>query len=615
MKKSTVTLRLSALVMIVFAMLLLTGASVARSQDKVEYISPRPGARLVSPGTTLAIRPGGSLDEATVKGDLFKVVGTRSGLHPGSAVLADDHATVIFKPQQPFAPGENVNVSIDKGIRLTSGRELDHMAFAFTISPQEVTAQPTQARSLLDEVQPITPNVPTEIVPRNGPTYVTLPPDFPPITVTTSTTGTGDGYVFITPFSLSILTPYLIIADNSGQPVYYKPVPSFATDFKRQPNGLLTYWTGGQFYAMDNSYNVVDTYQAGNGYTADAHDLQLLPDGHALLMAYDNQPVDMSQIAPGGLPTATVTGLIVQELDTSKNVVFEWRSWDHFNITDTMVPLTTTVVDYVHGNAIELDTDGNLLLSSRHMSEITKINRQSGDIIWRLGGKNNQFTFVNDPAPHFDFQHDIRRLPNGDITLFDNRTNLTPLYSRAVEYHLDEGAKTATLVWQYRNTPDTFGLATGNVQRLSNGNTFIGWGFGLLATEVTPEGSKAFELALAPNFSYRAFRFPWHGYPNTQPTLVIQTTTLTTTLTFSWNGATDIASYRIYGGNEPRPTTLITTQAKTDFETQIVLPNTANGCLYFRVMPIDATGWETRYSNEVTACYGLQLNYLPMIAR
>src|SRR5690606_33427409 len=109
-------------------------------------------------------------------------------------------------------------------------------------------------------------------------------------------------------------------------------------------------------------------------------------------------------------------------------------------------------IDYAHGNAVELDSDGNILISSRHMNEITKIDRTTGEIIWRWGGKNNEFTFVNDTLA-FSFQHDIRRLPNGNVTLFDNGNHHKPPRSRAVEYELDEVNKTATVVWQYPEEP------------------------------------------------------------------------------------------------------------------------------------------------------------------
>src|SRR5260370_13960285 len=180
--------------------------------------------------------------------------------------------------------------------------------------------------------------------------YVTFPHDFPAYTVTVPASGTALGLLFPAPFSLGAGRSFNFIADDTGQPVYWQAMPPgiVAQDFKQQPNGSLTYFSSAdhQFHALDNSYSETTTYQAGNGYLADLHDLQLLPNGHALLMIYDPEPYDTSAL--GGYVTATVAGLVIQELDTNKNVVFQWTSWAHFLITDTTVPLNTPLVDYVH---------------------------------------------------------------------------------------------------------------------------------------------------------------------------------------------------------------------------------------------------------------------------
>jgi hypothetical protein len=339
----------------------------------------------------------------------------------------------------------------------------------------------------------------------------TLPADFPLVQVLVNDNPTA-GFLFMAPIYRS--TPrfaYLTIRDGSMDPVYYRREVGSLSDFSLQPNGLLTYFNTvtGCYYAMDNSYSIVDSFRCASGYPTDGHDLQVYKDGHAMLMSYNSRIVDMSRIVPGGNPAATVIGLVLQEQDENKNVVFEWSSWDHFSITDaTHEDLTAATIDYVHANAFDRDTDGNILLSSRHLDEITKINRQTGAIMWRLGGRNNQFTFINDTLG-FSHQHDIRRLDNGNITLFDNGNFHSPPFSRAVEYRLDETRMTAELMWQFRNTPDIYAFATGNVQRLPGGNTLISWGTENIITEVRPDGSKAQELALSPQFSnYRALRFP-----------------------------------------------------------------------------------------------------------
>jgi len=265
---------------------------------------------------------------------------------------------------------------------------------------------------------------------------------------------------------------------------------------------------------MDSTFTIVDSVRIKNGFIQDGHDMQILPNGHFLLLGWENITMDLSSYAifnnngTVGSANATVRCGIVQEQDANKNVVFEWRSWDHFEITDAVHEnLTASRVDYVHGNAIELDYDGNLLISSRHLSEITKINRSTGNIIWRLGGVNNQFTFLNDTIG-FSYQHHIRRISNGNVTLFDNGNFHSPAFSRAIEYQLDEVNKIATLVWQYRKTPDVLGYAMGSVQRLKTGNTFICWGStNPNFTEVTPSGTIALEMSLPFTiYSYRGYK-------------------------------------------------------------------------------------------------------------
>lgn len=477
-----------------------------------------------------------------------------------------------------------------------------------------------------------TPNAPAAA------SYVTVPADLPAISVTTPASGSAEGFIFLSSFYFDLRNqtpsqPYLLIVDNQGEPVFYRKMPAGnpLLDFKPQPDGTLTYadFQNNQIYVLDSSYRLVRTVEAKNGFRADNHEVLVLPDGNVLYMIYDARTMDMSQIAPGGQTAATVIGLVLQEQTPAGNIVFEWQSWDHIPITDTNQDLTQPVVDYIHGNSIDVDDDGHLLISSRHLDEVTKINRQSGEIIWRLGGKANQFTFLNDSRP-FIKQHDARRLANGNLLLFDNGDGqfgdepsaLPARYSRAVEYALDEVNMTATLVWEYRNTPDTFSFAMGNAQRLPNGNTLIGWGSAYpTLSEVTPDGNKAFELTLGPGpqaniplVSYRAFRFPWQGSPVEPPTLLMREEEGKTVLYYSWNGATDVAAYQIWGANELAGGDLIVTQAKTGFEERTAIEDeeAATYCLY-SVVPLDAANQEMQPSGWQMAerCVKERL-YLPL---
>lgn len=234
----------------------------------------------------------------------------------------------------------------------------------------------------------------------------------------------------------------------------------------------------------------------------------------------------MSQIVVGGNPNAIVTGLVIQEVDISGTVYFQWRSWDHFLITDATddINLLAANIDYVHGNAFEFDRDGNLLLSSRHLDEITKIDYETGDIIYRFGllSKNNEFIINNDPVG-FSHQHDIRVLQNGNITIYDNG-NLHPNpYSQALEYSIDEITMTANRVWYYQNNPNIYGLATGSYRRAADGKSLIGWGatWPLAATEIMPDQTKTFETYLPDGVvSYRVLKSSWNTNLFTAPSQI-----------------------------------------------------------------------------------------------
>ncbi|MEM8534299.1 MAG: arylsulfotransferase family protein, partial [Chloroflexota bacterium] len=510
---------------------------------------------------------------------------------------------------------------VDRGIKTTVGTTLQSVSFDFTVSSQ---AFPYTDEPTIDDFVPESQSVARketapalDTIRKEASDYVTVPDTFPAINVTTAADGTDDGYLFLSNWirNQAIKDSYLLILDNFGEPIYYEALAdgNRGLDLKRQPDGTLTYFDDviHAYHVMDSSYEIIDTIQAGNGYETDHHGIQILPNGHALFMIYHQRPADLSDI--GGRADAEVVDLIIQELDTSNNVIFEWNSADHIAYTDTFEDIDTAIVDYIHGNAVELDFDGNILISSRHLSEITKIDRQTGDVIWRLGGKQNEFTFENDEP--FHYQHDIRRLANGNITLFDNRFGEQPRYSRALEYAIDEEEKTVTKVWEYRHESDVYAAAMGSHQRLPNGNSLIGWGTAeTTLTEVTPAGDIAFELAFDPPYvSYRVFRFPWQGFPNTEPTLMTMTDDEGERLAYSWNGATEIDSYQVYGDAQPTSTTELETREKSGFETSTALDDVADDVCFFQVMPIDKEGEETRLSNMVyrgddTCATGLTLS-------
>ena len=430
---------------------------------------------------------------------------------------------------------------------------------------------------------------------------VSVPGDFPFVEVTVNE-DPAPGRIFLNNYGGP---PYMMILENSGAPYFYNKTEDRQRDFKVQPNGMLTYRhiPTGSFQGLDSTYTVVKTFKAGKGWHVDEHELQVLENGHFFLIALKDSTVDMSQIVVGGKKNATVHISALQEFDADGQLLLHWSAWKYFHPED-MVGFsyddqpTDNSFRFVHMNAVDVDEDGNIVLSSKRISEITKIDRNTGEIIWRLGGANNQFTFVSDPLNGFTTQHDIRALGNNHYTLFDNGNLHDPPVSRAVEYEIDTEKQTATMVWEFRE--GTFGFHMGNVQRLPGGHTVINWAVENLPklTEVREDGSKAYEMNFIDRYkSYRVFRFPWN-VPAIRPYLIVESHTDGIALIFNQFGDSRVDHYRIYAGKSPHPATLHSISNET-LAWLTDLDNDVN--YYFRVTSVDQDGLESEFSNEETA--------------
>ena len=222
-----------------------------------------------------------------------------------------------------------------------------------------------------------------------------LPEGFPEIIVTNKN-NPSPGHYFLS--TITGPEKYSIIIDTNGTPLYFEKRDARAMDFRLHDNGYIVYHDGDTdiFIMYDSSYNPIDQYAASPGYETDFHDLILLQDGSYWIITAEYILTDMSLIVEGGNPNGTVVEGVVQHISSDGTVLFQWNSLDHIAVTDTdtnFVDLTGFFIDYMHINALDIDTDGNLLISSRHLNEVTKIDVITGNIIWRLGGNKNEFTF------------------------------------------------------------------------------------------------------------------------------------------------------------------------------------------------------------------------------
>ena len=327
------------------------------------------------------------------------------------------------------------------------------------------------------------------------------------------------GYYFISPFTQNMSDAYQMVLDSSGQLQYYLHMNGFSIDFKQLPGGGVSYWKSPYYYILNPQLQKIDSLTTLNNILPDEHDIQLLPNGNYLIMGFEYRTMDLSHdsifmaMALPGSKYAAVKAVVIQEVTPTKQLAFEWKAADHlpFNTVDDFFVFDSANVDWTHSNAIELDHDGHLLLSSRHLNEITKINRQTGDVIWRFGGKYNNFTFIGDTVPFYG-QHDVRRLPNGHLTLFDNGRNKSNRQhgARAVEYILDESNFTAKLVRSYGYYPNQFSIAMGNVQSPDSTIRLVNYGIykDFFFNVIDKANVSVFEMEIMPGYyNYRAFLY------------------------------------------------------------------------------------------------------------
>ncbi|MGA2297357.1 MAG: aryl-sulfate sulfotransferase [FCB group bacterium] len=316
------------------------------------------------------------------------------------------------------------------------------------------------------------------------------------------------------------LNPIFFLLDNYGDKQFLDTNNQRLSIYtKLLRNGLWI--TGGAdkyyLYTMDMKLTDSIPFPLPEIYSIDFHETEALSNGHYLLLCQEKNFIDLSNIVPRGKKNAQVNSNVLVETDHSGTIFWQWKAKDYLKITDVTadIDLTQQVIDFTHINSFVEDNDSNLIISFRHLDEITKINKATRQLIWRFGGsmcKNNQFTFTNDSNNDnngfkgFSHQHSISLLPNGNILMFDNGNLKNPQYSRAVEYNIDQVKKTATKVWEYKNSPPIYQSDMGSVFRLPNGNTLINWG-GQQITEVKPDNSVAFELRIqSPTPIYKAYR-------------------------------------------------------------------------------------------------------------
>jgi len=304
---------------------------------------------------------------------------------------------------------------------------------------------------------------------------------------------------------------YGLVIDNTGRVVWYHRFAYGAgLAFAAQPTGRYTARPATPeptdphvWVEIDPLGTMTRTFDCARGLEPRLHDLIAELDGSYWLMCDETRVMDLSGI--GGVASAQVTGTVIQHLSREGVLLFEWSPFDHFAITDLDAGSRTgSTVNWTHGNALDLDTDGNLVVSFRNLSEITKIDTRTGDVLWRLGGVRNEFTFAGTSAPAFARQHGVRLAADGGLLLLDNLGD--PTGSRAERYGYDPALRAARLLAAQEPTPTVTAQLGGSVQELPGGRTLVSYGTGARVEEYDAAGRVVWRIEGAPGYVFRAQR-------------------------------------------------------------------------------------------------------------
>jgi arylsulfotransferase ASST len=575
-------------------------------------VTPAPGTDTANPYTQISF-----LGVASARIQDVSVVGEHSGHHSGQLHAYSQGDGASFVPDTTFDAGERVTVSATIGTG-QSGSTLNgrpggagngesgstangqsrtsangkRVSFGFRVDTPYSTASapsfPNPQAALADYQSFDTlPGVQAPLL------SVTVPDRDPAAGDILTTNGPGPGQ-----YGPLIYTP-------QGRLVWFDRLPGGETaeDLNVQSyegRRDLTFWHGkvlslgfgqGEDAVLNSRYQTVAKVPGGNGLQADLHDFQIAPHGISYTTAFNAIRCNLSSV--DGASNGVILDTAVQEIDMKTGLVrWEWHSLDHVGAaeSETPAPKSAAPWDWFHINSIDPQPDGNIFISARSTWAGYQLEGGSGNILWRLGGLKSSFKMG--PGTETAWQHDGRILSSGEVTFFDDGSN-PPIHqqSRGLRIALDFATHEAHLIEAYTHPdPPLLTPSQGNMQTLADGNAVVGYGGVPAISEFTPGGAVLFDAHLPLDMSfYRAFRFPWSGRPSTAPTVLanLNNTGEETIVHMSWNGASEVASWRVLAGEHPGSLTARTTISASAFESSTILPKRY---AYAAVQALNATG-------------------------
>ena len=572
------------------------GLGSAVGSAEVLRVIPFPGTPDASPRSQIIFS---SLRRAELTSVTAR--GSRSGLHSGQLVTLPDGAGTAFVPDRPFTAPESVRVTASLASAAAGAEAGDpgatELRFTFGVA---APAAPAAARAW-----PATAGLSDSRAPVQR--YHSQPSLHPPLVHATANPDHSNGDIFLTPNNSRQHGP--MILNGQGQLIWFHPVPGRAVfnlearTYQGKP--VLTWWQGkitdghgidGADVIMNTNYQPVAVLHAGYGYSSDLHEFQVAQD-RALIDAY--VPVQANLSSVGGSSSGTVLDCVIQELDIQTGrVLWEWHSLGHVPFSASYVgPSGGRPYDYFHINSIQQLSGGKLIVSARNTWSVYEIDEHTGQIDWTLGGKNSNFHL--DSGANFEWQHDAVLHRNGLLTLFDD-ASYPPEESEssAKELRINASSHTVSLVARFTHSPPLTTGAEGSVELFNDRKVFVGWGQTQQFSEYAPSGHQVFNGSfIAPVNTYRAYRFQWPGQPKTRGALAVSPgPNGGVTIYASWNGATNVAAWRVLGGRTPKTLTPVGNAKRRGFETAIHVHSEPR---YFAAQALDGHGHVLRQTVAV----------------
>jgi hypothetical protein len=536
---------------------------VSAAAADVATVSPLPGTADASAQTQISFLGRRGMHVRDVR-----VVGSRSGPHTGVLRAYSSGTGESFLPDRPFLAGERVSVTAR-----VSGRARTRPAdTTFTVARPAAVSPAAFPHEAGD--------------PQAVQRYATAP-SLTPTTVSITTAaqpGATEGDFFLAPYQ-GEGSPGPMIVDQAGGLIWFQPLPPGleAANFgvqRYRGRPVLVWWQGrileagfgqGEDVIYDSSYRRVASVRAGNGYAADLHEIRLTPQGTAWIDAFS--PVEEDLSAVHGAGSAIVTDSVVQEIDIPTGLVmWEWHALGHLPLQESQAELARNGYpwDYAHVNSIDPGRSGDVLLSARSMSAIYDVDIHSGGVRWRLGGKNSTFKLA--PGTEFYWQHDARFQSDGTISLFDNGSEPPKeKQSRGLLLRLAPRFRSASLAGQFANPARTLLTPSqGSMVRLAGENWLLGYGRLPDFTEFDRNGRVLFDATLGRNVQdFSVGLSQWRGHPRTRPSVLAEADGKRLTVSVSWNGATDVARWRLLAGPSPMGLSVVASVPRAAFETSI----------------------------------------------